>query len=224
MEPGGPCVDVPVGDDLRRLEVAAGAERERQPRVLGLGPGRAGWPTRPAGRRRSRSRRWSGRFRRGRRPHSASSQTCSGSRPWPEVMLRIAVRSAPAPSGSPAATSYSPRSPASTGHRCPEPTLPEPFGPAPGRRWATACPRSCSWSSRARSSRRSRPRIRRRWFRSGRSRRRWASDLDRRVDDRSARPGRPGRSPGSTPRRTSSRKPASTIDRWSAVMLPLPRL
>jgi hypothetical protein len=32
-----------------------------------------------------------------------------------------------------------------------------------------------------------------------------------------------GSSAGRMPRRTSSRKPASTIERWSAVMLPLPR-
>src|SRR6516164_11420591 len=55
---------------------------------------------------------------------SGSSQACSGSRPWPLVMLPMAVRSVFAPAVSPAATSYAPRSPPRTGHRWPEPTLP----------------------------------------------------------------------------------------------------
>src|SRR5215472_5388394 len=54
---------------------------------------------------------------------SGSSHACSGSSPWPEVMLRIDVSSRPAKARSPEATSYSPRSPDSTGHRWPVPVL-----------------------------------------------------------------------------------------------------
>ena len=51
-----------------------------------------------------------------------SSQTCSGSSPWPEVILRIAVSSDAAVAAvAVLAMSYSPRSPDSTGHRWPVP-------------------------------------------------------------------------------------------------------
>src|SRR5690349_19576682 len=50
-----------------------------------------------------------------------SSQACSGSSPWPLVMLPIAVRNVVASARLPAATSYSPRSPPRTGQRWPEP-------------------------------------------------------------------------------------------------------
>jgi hypothetical protein len=52
---------------------------------------------------------------------AGSSHTCSGSRPWPEVMFRIAVSRLVAAPACPAARSYSPRSPSSTGHRWPDP-------------------------------------------------------------------------------------------------------
>ena len=51
------------------------------------------------------------------------SHTCSGSRPWPEVMLRIAPSSDAAEDALPAVRSYSARSPLRTGHRWPEPWL-----------------------------------------------------------------------------------------------------
>ena len=50
-----------------------------------------------------------------------SSQTCSGSRRWPEVTLRMACRKISAVVRSPLAIASSPRSPPRTGHRWPEP-------------------------------------------------------------------------------------------------------
>src|SRR5947209_5971807 len=52
-----------------------------------------------------------------------SSHACSGSRPCPEVMFCIAVSRVRADDPRLEAMSYSARSPLSTGHRWPEPTL-----------------------------------------------------------------------------------------------------
>ena len=84
--------DVAVGDDRRRLEVAPGAEVEREPRVRacaqvsGLAEP-AGWPcSKPI-------EAVVGSVPNGDAASAGSSHTCSGSRPWPEVILRIAVSS-----------------------------------------------------------------------------------------------------------------------------------
>src|SRR6185312_5328474 len=55
---------------------------------------------------------------------SGFSQACSGTNPTPEVCAFIAASSAAAPVRSPVCSCCSARSPDSTGHRCPEPTLP----------------------------------------------------------------------------------------------------
>src|SRR5271156_1959715 len=51
----------------------------------------------------------------------ASSHTCSGSNPWPEVMFSIAPSRDRAEPACPAERSYSARSSLSTGHRWPVP-------------------------------------------------------------------------------------------------------
>ena len=100
---------------------------------------------------------------------------------------------------------------------------PQVAGPRVGWRPRSAR-RACSSSRSAGSSRRSRPRSRPNWSRSGRSPVRWGVHLDRVVDRRSARPERPGRSPGARRAGPARGSPASTSERWSTVPLPLPRL
>ena len=61
----------------------------------------------------------------GERARSGRSHACSGIRPTPEPIACIARSRSSAAPGSPVSISYCPRSPASTGQRCP---LPLPVG------------------------------------------------------------------------------------------------
>ena len=213
--PGIPWVDIALGRDRRRLEVAARAERERQPRVLRLRPGqragRAGGVTRC----RIRSRRSSDRCRTARAPAAGPPRPARARGPGPTVMPRIALSSRGRDDWSAARDVVLA---ALAGEDRPQVTRAD-IGGRPRRavdRAARLIRREAVAVAVLASASHS--------CRSGRTRCR--SESGARSPGR-RRPGtnaRPGRSPAGSRAGPARGSPASTTERWSTSILPLPRL